>query len=70
MCVGYRSVNRDIEAQIAVVTENVDLQKRLAEERDRLYESGEFLTEETFAREDHVVPWTVRLSWRWIKNFF
>ncbi|GAV08952.1 hypothetical protein RvY_18568 [Ramazzottius varieornatus] len=67
---GYRSVNRDIEAQIAVVTENVDLQKRLAEERDRLYESGEFLAEETFAREDHVVPWTVRLSWRWIKNFF
>ncbi|OQV19300.1 CDP-diacylglycerol--glycerol-3-phosphate 3-phosphatidyltransferase, mitochondrial [Hypsibius exemplaris] len=37
---GYRSVNRDIEAQIAIVTENSDLQKRLAEERDRLRFAG------------------------------
>ncbi|XP_055332207.1 CDP-diacylglycerol--glycerol-3-phosphate 3-phosphatidyltransferase, mitochondrial-like [Paramacrobiotus metropolitanus] len=67
---GYRSVNRDIEAQIAVVTENADLQKRLAEERDRLFHDGRYITDETFESEHHQVPWSVRLSWRWIKNFF
>ena len=69
-CSGYRSVNRDIEAQIAIVTENTDLQRRLGQERDRLFDKGLLLTDDTFHGPDHQIPWAVRLSWRWIKNFF
>ena len=67
---GFRSVSRDLEAQIAVVTENEALRRRLDEERKNLYSRTSRVNEQTFHDEDHAVPNWVGLVTDWIKNYF
>ena len=67
---GFRSVSRDLEAQIAVVTENEALRRRLDEERKNLYTRACSVNEQTFHDEDHLVPNWVGFITDWIKNFF
>lgn len=53
---GYRSVKRDLETQIALVTRNENLQDALEHEHDRLYNKSETVTAETFNQRDRIPP--------------
>ncbi|XP_026276806.1 CDP-diacylglycerol--glycerol-3-phosphate 3-phosphatidyltransferase, mitochondrial isoform X3 [Frankliniella occidentalis] len=67
---GSRSIDRDLETQIAVVTSNPSLQKRLQEERDRLYEKGIVATKSTFSKEERLVPFWVLCVSRLFRRLF
>lgn len=64
---GERSVNRDLENQICVVTANKSLQKRLQNEVDNLYKMGSVAESEITSRP---VPKWVRAVVRIFRNFF
>ena len=73
--VGHRAMappprRRDLEAQLAIVTENRRLRQRLDEERKQLYERTSQVDKTTFQRPDHFVPDWVALVTDWIKNYF
>ncbi|XP_029382939.1 CDP-diacylglycerol--glycerol-3-phosphate 3-phosphatidyltransferase, mitochondrial [Echeneis naucrates] len=67
---GYRSVHRDLEAQIAIVTENEELQSQLQEEQEMLYQLSTEVSSSTFERPDRHVKLWVKLVTPFIKNFF
>ncbi|XP_062330204.1 CDP-diacylglycerol--glycerol-3-phosphate 3-phosphatidyltransferase, mitochondrial [Osmerus eperlanus] len=67
---GYRSVHRDLEAQIAIVTENPELQAQLHEEQEMLYERSTAVSPSTFKQPDRHVKLWVKLVTPLIKNFF
>ncbi|XP_045925873.1 CDP-diacylglycerol--glycerol-3-phosphate 3-phosphatidyltransferase, mitochondrial [Micropterus dolomieu] len=67
---GYRSVHRDLEAQIAIVTENEELQSQLQEEQETLYQCSTEVSGSTFERPDRHVKLWVKLVTPLIKNFF
>uniref|UniRef100_A0A3Q3IQT4 CDP-diacylglycerol--glycerol-3-phosphate 3-phosphatidyltransferase n=1 Tax=Monopterus albus TaxID=43700 RepID=A0A3Q3IQT4_MONAL len=67
---GYRSVHRDLEAQIAIVTENKELQSQLQEEKEMLYQRSTEVSSSTFERPDRHVKLWVKLVTPLIKNFF
>lgn len=67
---GYRSVHRDLEAQIAIVTGNEELQGRLQEEQQTLYQRSSEVSFATFERPDRHVKLWVKLVTPLIKNFF
>ncbi|KAM4664675.1 CDP-diacylglycerol--glycerol-3-phosphate 3-phosphatidyltransferase, mitochondrial [Discoglossus pictus] len=67
---GYRSVHRDLEAQIAIVTENQELQQQLHQEQQRLYNLSSDVTPDTFLHPSRYVKLWVKLVTPLIKNFF
>ncbi|XP_065118621.2 CDP-diacylglycerol--glycerol-3-phosphate 3-phosphatidyltransferase, mitochondrial [Paramisgurnus dabryanus] len=67
---GYRSVHRDLEAQIAIVTENEELQVQLQQEQEMLYKSSTEVSNSTFNQPDRYVKLWVKLVTPFIKNFF
>nr|XP_057924317.1 CDP-diacylglycerol--glycerol-3-phosphate 3-phosphatidyltransferase, mitochondrial isoform X2 [Doryrhamphus excisus] len=67
---GYRSVHRDLEAQIAIVTENKQLQDQLQEEQEMLYRRSSEVSRSTFEQPDRHVKLWVQLVTPLIKNFF
>lgn len=67
---GYRSVHRDLEAQIAIVTENQDLQAQLQEEQEMLYQRSTEVSSSTFLQPNRHVKLWVKLITPLIKNFF
>ncbi|XP_030631606.1 CDP-diacylglycerol--glycerol-3-phosphate 3-phosphatidyltransferase, mitochondrial [Chanos chanos] len=67
---GYRSVHRDLEAQIAIVTENEDLQAQLQEEQQMLYQRSSEVSSATFRQPNRYVKLWVKLVTPLIKNFF
>ncbi|XP_016385999.1 CDP-diacylglycerol--glycerol-3-phosphate 3-phosphatidyltransferase, mitochondrial-like [Sinocyclocheilus rhinocerous] len=67
---GYRSVHRDLEAQIAIVTENEELQMQLQQEQEVLYQSSTKVSNSTFNQPDRHVKLWVQLVTPLIKNFF
>ncbi|KAG5262398.1 hypothetical protein AALO_G00274720 [Alosa alosa] len=67
---GYRSVHRDLEAQIAIVTENEELQAQLQQEQEMLYKQSSEVSGNTFKQPDRYVKLWVKLVTPLIKNFF
>ncbi|XP_030196436.1 CDP-diacylglycerol--glycerol-3-phosphate 3-phosphatidyltransferase, mitochondrial isoform X1 [Gadus morhua] len=67
---GYRSVHRDLEAQIAIVTENRELRAQLQEEHERLYQRSSEVSLATFERPECFVKLWVKLVTPVLKNFF
>ncbi|XP_067403274.1 LOW QUALITY PROTEIN: CDP-diacylglycerol--glycerol-3-phosphate 3-phosphatidyltransferase, mitochondrial [Emydura macquarii macquarii] len=67
---GYRSVHRDLEAQVAIVTENRDLQQQLHEEQEQLYLRSGVVSSSTFEQPSRYVKLWVKLVTPLIKNFF
>uniref|UniRef100_A0A3P8W1W4 CDP-diacylglycerol--glycerol-3-phosphate 3-phosphatidyltransferase n=2 Tax=Cynoglossus semilaevis TaxID=244447 RepID=A0A3P8W1W4_CYNSE len=67
---GYRSVHRDLEAQIAIVTANKELQSQLQEEQEMLYQRSTGVDNSTFDQPDRHVKLWVKLVTPFIKNFF
>ncbi|XP_069511342.1 CDP-diacylglycerol--glycerol-3-phosphate 3-phosphatidyltransferase, mitochondrial [Ambystoma mexicanum] len=67
---GYRSIHRDLEAQIAIVTENKELQQQLHQEQSRLYSRAQTVSSATFRQPRRYVKLWVKLVTPLIKNFF
>ncbi|XP_042883700.1 CDP-diacylglycerol--glycerol-3-phosphate 3-phosphatidyltransferase, mitochondrial-like [Penaeus japonicus] len=67
---GWRSVNRDLESQIVLLTTNEGLQKSLHQEQERLYNLSDHVTDKTFTQPDRWVPFWVRCVMPIIKVFF
>uniref|UniRef100_A0A0B7A5S7 CDP-diacylglycerol--glycerol-3-phosphate 3-phosphatidyltransferase n=1 Tax=Arion vulgaris TaxID=1028688 RepID=A0A0B7A5S7_9EUPU len=67
---GYRSVYRDLECQVALVTENKGLREQLREEHVRMFSSSQLVTEQTFQRRDRYVPMWIRVVTSFITKFF
>ncbi|XP_069685138.1 CDP-diacylglycerol--glycerol-3-phosphate 3-phosphatidyltransferase, mitochondrial isoform X4 [Periplaneta americana] len=66
---GNRSVCRDLETQIAIVTKNPKLQQNLLEERERLYASSTPFTSETLSQPDRkYAPLWVHMAVRLFRN--
>ena len=57
---GYRSVEKDLEAQMTIVTRNPDLQKSLHHEENRLFQSSEAVTKETLTEKNRPIPLWVK----------
>ncbi|XP_043924098.1 CDP-diacylglycerol--glycerol-3-phosphate 3-phosphatidyltransferase, mitochondrial [Protopterus annectens] len=67
---GYRSVHRDLEAQVAIVTENIELQRQLYQEQEQLYCRSSEISSSTFQQPNRYVKLWVKLVTPLIKNFF
>uniref|UniRef100_A0A2I3HNA7 CDP-diacylglycerol--glycerol-3-phosphate 3-phosphatidyltransferase n=1 Tax=Nomascus leucogenys TaxID=61853 RepID=A0A2I3HNA7_NOMLE len=67
---GYRSVHRDLEAQIAIVTENQALQQQLHQEQEQLYLRSGVVSSATFEQPSRQVKLWVKMVTPLIKNFF
>jgi CDP-diacylglycerol--glycerol-3-phosphate 3-phosphatidyltransferase len=66
---GVRSVNRDLEAQVTIITESEELRKEMGKEVDNLLANGKAVTAETFQREDYQVKTWVGFLTRWLKTY-
>lgn len=64
---GERSVNRDLESQICLVTTNESLKKRLQDEVDNLYSFGSLAEQDILHRP---IPKWVQAVVRIFRNFF
>ncbi|XP_072882354.1 CDP-diacylglycerol--glycerol-3-phosphate 3-phosphatidyltransferase, mitochondrial [Hemitrygon akajei] len=67
---GYRSVHRDLEAQLAIVTENCKLQQQLHQEQKNLYHLSSEVLASTFDQPNRHVKLWVKLVTPLIKHFF
>nr|CAG4649465.1 EOG090X08SX [Scapholeberis mucronata] len=67
---GYRSVYRDLEAQIAIVTINSNLRDQLHQERRNLYQKADLVDSTTFNYPERKVPLWVRLVIKVFRRFF
>ncbi|GBM62409.1 CDP-diacylglycerol--glycerol-3-phosphate 3-phosphatidyltransferase, mitochondrial [Araneus ventricosus] len=67
---GYRSVYKDLEAQVAIVTENRELQMQLHNEQQSFYDQTTIIEKELFDRPDRKVPLWVKLVAFFMKDFF
>uniref|UniRef100_A0A8C5REK5 CDP-diacylglycerol--glycerol-3-phosphate 3-phosphatidyltransferase n=1 Tax=Laticauda laticaudata TaxID=8630 RepID=A0A8C5REK5_LATLA len=67
---GYRSVHRDLEAQIAIVTENKALQQQFHQEQEQLYSRSGTVSSSTFDQPSRYVKLWVKMLTPLIKNFF
>eukprot|EP00117_Sycon_ciliatum_P016253 scpid62027/ scgid4597/ CDP-diacylglycerol--glycerol-3-phosphate 3-phosphatidyltransferase, mitochondrial; Phosphatidylglycerophosphate synthase 1 len=66
---GYRSTCRDVELQVAMVTKNASLRRKLKQEADYLFSFGQSVDESTFQRPDHRVPWLVAVIANVVRKF-
>ncbi|XP_015912988.2 CDP-diacylglycerol--glycerol-3-phosphate 3-phosphatidyltransferase, mitochondrial isoform X2 [Parasteatoda tepidariorum] len=67
---GYRSVYKDLEAQVAIVTSSKDLQLQLHNEQQRLYDRTTVIDKSLFDRPDRKVSLWVKLVTFFIRDFF
>lgn len=67
---GYRSVERDLETQLAIVTENEELRNRLQKEYERLFERAKPVTEKTFLQQERLPPAWVRAAVFFFRYYF
>ncbi|XP_060109176.1 CDP-diacylglycerol--glycerol-3-phosphate 3-phosphatidyltransferase, mitochondrial isoform X1 [Heteronotia binoei] len=67
---GYRSVHRDLEAQIAIVTKNKSLQQQFHQEQEELYLRSGTVSALTFEQPNRYVKLWVKMVTPLIKNFF
>ncbi|CAG8756713.1 17673_t:CDS:2, partial [Acaulospora morrowiae] len=59
---GYRSTERDLEAQAILITTNGVLRKAIHEELQHLRENTTTVTSETFQQADRKVPYLVLIA--------
>ena len=67
---GYRSVYKDLETQVTIVSNNEGLQKQLGEEQSRLFNQSDEVDRSTYQQEDRRVPVWVKILTRLAKKFF
>ncbi|XP_064089434.1 CDP-diacylglycerol--glycerol-3-phosphate 3-phosphatidyltransferase, mitochondrial-like isoform X2 [Macrobrachium nipponense] len=61
---GRRSVNRDLESQLVIMTSNHPLQTALHGEQHHLYSSANLVTRQTFTQADRLVPYWIYMKIR------
>ncbi|CAO4360947.1 unnamed protein product [Caenorhabditis nigoni] len=66
---GYRSVHRDLEAQVMVVTTDPNLMGRLREEKDRLFKCSTHLDMVALQQPEHHIPPIIRVISRLVRSF-
>lgn len=66
---GHRSVFRDLEAQVAIVTEDEKLQQQFHNEQKQFYSCAKRVTDETFTNQDRRVPLWVQIVTPFIHKF-
>jgi len=62
------SVMKDLETQVTILTTNKQLQKMLAEERDRVFMYGRRVDIQTFQQEERKVPFWLKVMTRFAKH--
>lgn len=67
---GKRSVFRDMEAQVAIVTVNDRLKKDLLRERDNLTKDSSLVAERTYVEEERKPAWWVWCIATFMNDFF
>lgn len=67
---GYRSVNRDLESQVVIVTEDDQLRDRLEQEQKVLYSTTHEVNSGTFVDPERKVPYWVTWVSPIIRGFF
>lgn len=67
---GKRSVYRDMEAQVGIITENKELQRQLIDERDNLKAFSTQMSSQIFKEEERHVSWWVYLIGTFRNDFF
>ena len=67
---GYRSTEKDLEAQLTIVSKNNNVQKALHQEHKRLLDLSEKVRDETFLKPERVVPRWVKLIVGTCRRFF
>lgn len=67
---GNRSVYRDLEAQLTIVTTNEKLSKQLVDERENFLEYSNRVDSNTYAEEERKVPTWVFLIRTFMRTFF
>ncbi|CAF4771444.1 unnamed protein product, partial [Rotaria sp. Silwood2] len=53
---GARSIQRDLEAQLAILTDNEELRAKFHRERIRLFQYGTLATSDTFKQLTRIAP--------------
>ncbi|CAI2322340.1 unnamed protein product [Caenorhabditis sp. 36 PRJEB53466] len=66
---GYRSVHRDLEAQVVVVTSEEELLTRLSQEKNKLFEHSSLLDIAALQKPEHYVPTLVRVVSKVFRSF-
>ena len=67
---GHRSVRRDLEAQMTIVTKSDALRDALHAEQRNLFDSSEEVTRDTYDAKERIVPKWVKLVVAVARNFF
>ena len=67
---GYRSVEKDLEAQLTIITKNQGLQSALNDEQQKMFDSSFKVTGETFQKPDRLVPMWVKAVTGVARRFF
>ena len=67
---GLRSVNRDLEAQVTIVTRNNQLMQQLHREKCSIIKHSSLMSNETFAETRYYVPRWVSFVTTFIKRYF
>ena len=67
---GYRSVEKDLEAQLTVFTKNRSLQEALHHEQARVFELSQRVTKDTFNQTDRIAPLWVKAISGIARRFF
>ncbi|XP_062567116.1 CDP-diacylglycerol--glycerol-3-phosphate 3-phosphatidyltransferase, mitochondrial-like isoform X1 [Saccostrea cucullata] len=66
---GHRSVYRDLECQIALVTQNKQLQLDLHKEQEYFFSHGIQTNEDTYQKADRFVPYWVRFTSPFLRRY-
>ncbi|ORY54397.1 hypothetical protein LY90DRAFT_412418 [Neocallimastix californiae] len=67
---GRRSMKRDIEAQVLMITDNKKLQKEMANEIKNLLNYTVIVNNETFKKQERHIPLQVKLSTKFFQSMF
>lgn len=67
---GGRSRDRDVEAQMILITENEALKTRINEEFQHMQQHMTLVTEDTFQQKTHQANFLVKLACKWVANYF
>jgi CDP-diacylglycerol---glycerol-3-phosphate 3-phosphatidyltransferase len=67
---GHRSVEKDLEAQITIVTKNETLRKNLDNEQKGLFDKSDIVNAETYEKPERRVPNWVKCVVFVARNFF
>ena len=69
-CLGARSIHRDLETQLVIVTNDFELRKSLYREQRQLFDYGSVFNKTILLETDREVPlWVYGFSWL-LKSFF